>query len=104
MKLTIADLDAEIGVDEQKPFTIELDGEEITLPSARDIPTSLLIGLGKASEMEIAARVLGTDEWQRIMRHPSMNLARLQVLSEKYYAYLREAGLGDLGKARALPR
>lgn len=101
MKLTIADLDAEIGSDEQEPFTFDLGSEEITLPSARNIPSTLLTDLGNASETELAARVLGTDEWKRILNDPSMTLARLQVLSAKYYEYLRASGLGDLGKAPA---
>lgn len=98
MKLTIADLDTE-QAGEQEPFVIDLGDEEVTLPAARDIPASLLVGLGSATEMELASRVLGTDEWTRILAHPSMTLSRLQTLSTAYYGYLRDSGLGDLGKA-----
>lgn len=102
MILTIDDLDAETP-SEQEPFVIDLGDEKVTLPAARDIPSSLLIDLGSASDMELAARVLGTDEWQRVLAHPAMTLARLQALSGAYYDYLRESGLGDLGKAQASP-
>lgn len=103
MKLTLADLDIERPEVAPDPFVIDLGDEQITLPAARDIPASLLVDLGSATEMELAARVLGTDEWKRILNHPSMTLSRLQILSVKYYEYLRESGLGDLGKAPASP-
>lgn len=103
MKLTLADLDTERPEVESEPFVIDLGDEQVQLPAARDIPASLLVGLGAATEMELAARILGTDEWSRILAHPSMTLSRLQVLSIKYYEYLRESGLGDLGKAPGSP-
>lgn len=103
MKLTIADLDAERPEQAQEPFVIDLGDEEVTLPAAPDIPASLLVNLGNADDMQLAARVLGTDEWTRILRHPSMTLARVQALSAAYYGYLQDSGLGDLGKAQGSP-
>lgn len=99
MKLTIEDLDGEDA--EVEPFVVDLGDGQITLPAAQDIPSSLLVGLGSASELEVAERVLETGEWQKIMNHPSMTLRRVQNLAARYYEYLESSGLGDLGKSRA---
>lgn len=100
MKLTLADLDAE-KPENVEDFIIDLGDEQVRLPRADEIPAALFIDLGNASELELASRVLGSAEWQRILNHPSMKLMRLQKLSALYFEYLKQSGLGDLGKAPA---
>lgn len=102
MRLTLESLDAESA--EQEPFTIDLGDETVTLPSADDIPASILTGLGDATEAEIAQRVIGSGEWERILNHPSMTLGRLQRLGEAYAEYLTSSGLGELGKSQVSRR
>lgn len=106
MKLTIADLDAELGDAEQaEPFEFERsDGVTVRLPSMREIPAEILIDLDPADGVRFMLRLLNTKDFAGLLKSEDMNMGRLSVLAPKYVDWLNTAGLGGLGKGAASPR
>lgn len=105
MRLTVADLDAELGEQDLEPFEFERsDGEVVSLPSMRDIPADLLIDLDPNDEVRFVLRLLNMPQFAGLLKSEDMNLGRLSILAPLYVKWLNTAGLGDLGKDARSPR
>lgn len=100
MRLTVEDLDAELGEREPaEPFEFErTDGQVVSLPSMLDIPADLLVDLDPSDEIRFMLRLLNMPQFQGLLKSEDMNMGRLSVLAPKYVKWLGTAGLGDLGK------
>lgn len=105
MRLTVADLDAELGDQNIEPFEFERsDGEVVSLPSMREIPADLLIDLDPNDEVRFVLRLLNTPQFADLLADEDMTLGRLSVLAPRYVKWLNTTGLGDLGKDARSPR